>query len=171
MNAKLESHGGIKDGADRRKRGIDDRGKHMDRAVEDKKKIADISHKLRLSTTQEGAEQIKHAIRKAVEATHQEFKRQNVDIEKKFVECNKAEEDLRHRTKSAKLDAADAKKALSKIKEAKGARNPIHQAEKASDSDARFTNEQREKQKGHRVKSEKHRNEQRTQLINTKLSW
>ena len=170
MSAKLESRRELKAGRDERKRGLDERGRHMAKAVSDKKIIADTSHKLRFPT-KEGAAEIKQALKKAAAATHQEFDKQNKDLKKKHTGCKEAEEDLSKRTEIAKRNALEARKAASKIKEAVKAKNPITQAEKVSKDDSDFTNNQRTRQKRERLRSEKNRDDQKRQLMNAKLSW
>jgi hypothetical protein len=170
MRIKPESRGKLKEGVDKRKHGLDDRGKHMAKVVKEKKAIADSSHKLRFPT-KEGAAEIKATLKKASVATDNEFKKQNMDLEKKHGECKKAEGDLSERTKIANTNTLEARKAASQIKEAKDAKIPIAQAEKASKDDAHFTNDRQGKQKRDRVRSETNRNNLKTQLMNTRLSF
>lgn len=170
MKVKPESRGKLKEGVDKRKRALDDRGKHMTKVVKEKKAIADSSHKLRFPT-KEGAAEIKQSLKKATATVHKEFDKQNKDLKKKHTECKKAEDDLSERTKIAKRNALEARKAASQIKEATDAKSPIAQAEKASKHDAHFTNDQRGKQKRDRTRSEKLRNSQKQQLMNTRLSF
>ncbi|MBC8393097.1 MAG: hypothetical protein H8E17_11090 [Deltaproteobacteria bacterium] len=170
MSAKLESRGKLKEGVDKRKRELDDRGKHIGKAVKDKKAIAEVSRKLKFPTKESAAE-IKKALKKAAAATDQEFKKQTEDLEKKHGECRKAETDLSKRTEKAKQNALEAGRAGRKIQEVKQAKNPIAQAERASKKEAGFTNDLRNKQERDRKRSEKNRNVLRAQLMNTKLIW
>jgi len=101
MSKKLESRRELEAGIEKRKLTVDDRAKHMGLVVKEKKNIADASRQLRLSTTSEGADAVMQAIREAAQATHREFQNQNTDIEKRFGECKKAEQDLLQRTKAA----------------------------------------------------------------------
>ena len=170
MRVKPESRRELKDGVDKRKRGVDDRGKHMGRVVKEKKEIADTSHKLRFPT-KEGAAEVKKALKEATAMVHKEFEKQNKDLEKKHSECRKAEGDLSERTKIANQNAVEARKAEGQIRETKNAKNLIARAEKASKDDAHFTNDQRGRQKRQRERSEKNRNNLRSQLMNAKLKW
>jgi len=170
MKIKLESRDKLKDGVDKRKRGLDDREKHMGRVVKEKKAIADASHKLRFPT-KEGAAEIKKALEKAAMTTQNEFEKQNKDLKKKHGECKKAEGDFRGRTELANQNALEARKAEGQIKETQNAKNLVARAEKTSKDDAHFTNDQRGKQKKQREISEKNRDHLRAQLMNTKLSF
>jgi len=170
MRIKPESRDKLKDDVDKRKHGLDDREKHMGRVVKEKKAIADVSHKLRFPT-KEGAVEIKKALEKAAVTTQDEFEKQNKDLEKKQGGCKKAEGDLSKRTELANQNALEARKAEGQIKEAQNARNLVAHAEKASMDDAHITNDLRSKQKEQREMSERHRNELKAQLINTKLSF
>ena len=171
MMERAESRGKIKEGIRRRKLESDDRAKHMGLVVDDKKTVADTSKRLKLSTTSEGAKEVKDAIKKAGQETQKEFEKQNRDLEKKVQECKKAEKDLQQRTDSAKKDAHDAKGAAGRVKETKGARSQAVQAEHAAVKDGQFTNDQRQKQELDRKKSEERRNKQKSQLANANLKW
>ena len=153
-----------------RKHGMDDRGKHMARIVKEKKTIADTSHKLRFPT-KEGAEEIKRALKKAAEETRREFEKQNKDLEKKHNDCKKAETDLAARTQAAEKNAQEARKAAGGIKEATSARDPMARAEKVSKEDAHFTKDHRTRQQKERERSSRVRDDQKRQLMNTRLSW
>ena len=170
MRIKPESRDKLKDDIDKRKRGLDDREKHMGRVVKEKKAIADASHKLRFPT-KEGAAEIKKALEKAAVTTQDEFKKQSEDLKKKHGECKKAEDDFRGRTELANKNALEARKAEGQIKEAQDAKNLVGRAEKASEDDAHITNDLRSKQKKQREISERHRTDLKTQLVNTKLSF
>ena len=99
MTQKSESRSKIEGKGKERKRGIDDRARHMGLVVAEKKQVADASRQLRLSTTSEGAQAVKKAMKEAAKAADKEFDSQNHDIEKKFGECKKA------RTGSARSNA------------------------------------------------------------------
>ena len=170
MMIKPESRDKLKDDVDKRKRGLDDREKHMGRVVKEKKAIADASRKLRFPT-KEGAAEIKKALEKAAVTTQDEFKKQSEDLRKKHGECKKAEGDFRGRTELANKNALEARKAEGQIKEAQDARNLVGRAEKASEDDARITDGLRSKQKEQREISERHRNNLKTQLMSTKLNF
>ena len=170
MMIKPESRDKLKDDVDKRKRGLDDREKHMGRVVKEKKAIADASRKLRFPT-KEGAAEIKKALEKAAVTTQNEFKKQSEDLRKKHGECKKAEGDFRGRTELANKNALEARKAEGQIKEAQDARNLVGRAEKASEDDAHITNGLRSKQKEQREISERHRNNLKTQLMSTKLNF
>jgi hypothetical protein len=171
MIEKAESRGKIKEGINRRKLESDKRAKHMGLVVDDKKTVADTSQKLRLSTTSEGAREVKSAIKKAAQETKIEFEKQNKDLEKKMQECKKAEKDLKQRTESAKKDAQDAKKAAGHVKETKAAKAQALKAEHAATKDGVFVKDQRHKQERDRKKSEERRDKQRSQLQNAKLKF
>ena len=170
MSIKPESRDKLKDGVDKRKRGLDDREKHMGRVVKEKKAIDDASHKLRFPT-KEGAAEIKKALEKASVTTQNEFKKQSEDLKKKHGECKKAEDDFRGRTELANQNALEARKAEGQIKEAQNAKNLVGRAEKASEDDARITDDLRSKQKKQREISERHRTDLKTQLMSTKLNF
>ena len=171
MMEKAESRGKIKEGIQRRKLESNERAKHMGLAVDDKKTVADTSNKLRLSTTSEGAQEVKDATKKAAQETHKEFEKQNRDLEKKMQECQKAEKDLQQRTDSANKDAQAAKGAAGGIKETKGAQSQALAAEHASVKDGKFTSEQRQRQELDRKKSEERRKKQKSELDNAKLKF
>jgi type IV secretory pathway VirB10-like protein len=171
MIEKAESRDKIKEGIQRRRLESDERAKHMGLVVEDKKTVADTSNKLRLSTTSEGAQEVKGAIKKAAQETKSEFERQNNDLEKKMQECKKAEKDLQQRTESAKKDAQDAKQAAGRVKETKGAKGQALAAEHAAVKDGKFVSDQRQKQELDRKKSEERRAKQKGQLENAKLKF
>ncbi|MBC8509620.1 MAG: hypothetical protein H8D34_32635, partial [Chloroflexi bacterium] len=73
MREIAESRDKIKEGIKKRELTIDDRARHMGLVVKDKQQVVDASRKLRLSTTSEGAEAVKQAIRKAAQAADAEF--------------------------------------------------------------------------------------------------
>jgi len=171
MLEKAESRGKIKEGINRRKLESDKRAKHMGLVVDDKKTVADTSKKLRLSTTSEGAREVKSAIKKAAQETKSEFEKQNKDLEKKMQECKKAEKDLKQRTQSAKKDTQETKKAAGHVKETKAAKAQAIQAEHAAAKDGAFVSDQRHKQERDRKKSEERRDKQRSQLQNAKLKF
>ena len=171
MTQKLESRRKIEGNVEKRKCRIDDRARHMGLVVAEKKQVADASRQLRLSTTSEGAQAVKKAMKEAAKAADKEFDSQNHDIEKKFGECKKAEQDLRDRTKSAKHDAAKAKGAADCVKETKEARKLMHAAEKAATDDASYTDSQKNRQKKDRTESTKRRDTQKSQLANARLAW
>ncbi len=170
MAIKPESRGKLKEGVDKRKHKLDDRGKHMARVVKEKKEIADTSRKLRFPTT-EGAAEIKKALKKAAVATEKEFTTQNKDLEKKHGECKKAEGDLSERTDIANKNAVEARKAEGQIKETRNAKSLLAQAEKTAKDDAGFTKDQRGRQKRYRERSTQNRDNRRSQLMSAKLSW
>jgi hypothetical protein len=143
----------------------------MGLAVDDKKTVADTSNKLRLSTTSEGAQEVKDAVKKAAQETHKEFEKQNKDLEKKMQECQKAEKDLQQRTDSANKDAQDAKGAAGRIKETTGARSQALTAEHAAVKDGKFVSDQRQRQELDRKKSEERRNKQKSQIDSAKLKF
>ena len=171
MRERAESRRKIEKGIEKRKRESGDRAKHMGLVVKDKKTVADTSRKLRLSTTSEGAREVKQAIKKAAKETAKEFENQNKDLDKKIKESKKAEKDLQQRTKNAKRDAVDSKTAAGHIKEAKAAKNLATRAEHAAKKDAEFTKKQKRRQEHDRNNSEKRREKQKRQLTNTKLKW
>lgn len=171
MSKKLESRREIETGIEKRKRSVDDRAKHMELVVKEKKNIADASRQLRLSTTSEGADAVMQAIKEAAQATHQEFQKQNTDIEKRFGECKKAEQDLLQRTKAAKSDASKAGAAAKRVKETKEAEKLLTTAEKAATTDGEFTDKQGTRQKKERTGAEQRRSLQKQQLVNTTLAW
>jgi len=171
MAEKAESREGIKRGIERRKGDLDERGKIMDLVVKDKKKVSDTSNKLRLATTREGVEAVKKAIRKAAEATHTEFKKQNIVLEKKFGECKKAETDLQQRTTFAKQDASQAKAARGRVEKTKDAKALLAVAEGEATKDAKFTDDRRKDQERDGSKSKNRRDRQKDELQRIKLSW
>ena len=171
MTQKLENRHKIEGGVKERKRGIGDRAKHMSLVVAEKKRVADASRQLRLSTTSEGAQAVKKAIKEAAQATDKEFDGQNRDIEKKFGECEKAEQDLRDRTQSAKHDASKAKGAAGHVKEAKETRKLMHMAEKAATDDAAYTDRQKKRQEKDRTDGTRLRDTQKRQLASARLAW
>jgi len=171
MMEKAEGRDKIKDGIQRRKLESDERAKHMGLVVGDKKTVADTANKLRLSTTSEGAQEVKDAVKKAAQETHQEFEKQNRDLEKKMQECQKAEKDLQQRTDNANKDAQDTQGAVGHIKETESARNQEQAAAQAASKDGKFTSEQRQRQELERKKSEERRNKQKRDLDNAKLKF
>jgi len=170
MAVKPESRGKLREGVDRRKRKLDDRGKHMAKVVKEKKEIADTSRKLRFPT-EEGAAEIKRALKGAAVAAENEFKQQNKDLENKHGECKQAEGDLSERTNLANKNALEARKAEGQIKETRNAKSLLAQAEKTAKDDAGFTKDQRGRQKRHRERSTQNRDNLRAQLMSAKLSW
>ena len=158
----------LKDSIDRRKHGLDKREKHMKRVVKENKEIADVSHKLRYPT-KEGAAEIKKRLVQAAEATKKEFRKQNEDLEKKHKTCKDAEGDLKDRTKMAKDNAAEAKKAERQIQETRNAKPLLGQAEKTSIDDAKFTDKERGRQERDLKRSKGHRDDLKRALQGTKL--
>jgi hypothetical protein len=171
MNTKPESRRKIEGDGDQRKRGIAERAKHMGLVVEEKKRIAKASKELRLSTTSEGAQAVKKAMKDAAKATDTEFKGQDRDITTKFEVCKKAEDDLRARTQAAKEDASKARAVAGQVKETNEAKTRMAAAEKAATDDAKYTESQKRKQEKNRSESTKRRDQQRSQLNSTKLAW
>ena len=153
MREIAESRDETREKVEKRKLIIDDRASRMGLVVKDKQQVVDVSRKLRLSTTREGAEAVKQAIRAASQAADAEFTRQNTIIKNKFTECKQAESDLRKRTKAARDDASDAGSAAGKLKETKDAQKLMTAAEKAATDDASFTEEQKKRQKQIRAKA------------------
>ena len=171
MSTKPESRRKIEGDGDQRKRGIAERAKHMGLVVEEKKRIAKASEELCLSTTSEGAQAVKKAMKEAARATDTEFKGQDRDINKKFGECQTAEDGLRDRTRSAKEDASKARAVAGQVKETKEARTRMAAAEKAATDDAKYTEGQKRKQEKDRSESTKKRDRQKSQLNSTRLAW
>jgi len=171
VSKKLESKTGIEHGIKERKRGIDDRVKAMGLVVNEKKRIADASRKLRLSTTSEGADAIRRSVDAATQAVHATFTEQESDINGKFKECKTAEDDLHGRAESARKDASVLGAAVGQVKEAKGAKNDMEKAMKAAKEDAGYTDRQGKRQEKDRSDATRRRDSQKNQLMNTKLAW
>ena len=171
MKEVAESREKIKEGIEKRKQESDDRAKHMGLVVREKKTVADTSRKLRLSTTSEGAEAIKQAIRKASETISREFGKQEKDMEVVMDKCRKAEKDLHQRTRSAKEDAHEVSSAASQIKEAKSARDLANRAERIAKDDARFTDDRMKRQEDDRKRSQRRQGQQKEELRNIRLNW
>lgn len=169
MPARLEkSKGQLKEGVEKREHKLNDREKHMDKVVKEKKELAKVSHLLRYPT-KEGAAEIKKALAQSANAVHEEFKKQNDDLKKVHTECKDAEADFNDRTKMAVENAKEARKAESQIKETKNARPHLARAEQSAKKDAEFTQNYENIQKRRREKSINYRNDLNTQLMNTVL--
>ena len=168
---KLESGSELKHKMEKRKAETDDRARHMEGVKDDKKIVAETSHKLRLEGTKEGAEAIKREIKQAAENTHREFERQNQDIEKKLQACKEAEKDLHERTDASKHNVQEVRHEQQRMKEVKDARAAMESTEKAATEDARVTEDMERAQKRNREHSERRRNEQKSQLHAAKLKW
>ena len=171
MRERTESRDTIREGIKKRKSTIDDRARHMGLVVKDKQQVVDASRKLRLSTTSEGAEAVKKAIREAAQAADAEFARQNTVIENKFTECKQSESDLRNRTKLARDDASKVRSVAGQVKETKEAQNLMGTAEKAATDDAAFTAERKKHQERIRAQSQGRRDRQKRQLMQMELRW
>ncbi|MBI1390123.1 MAG: hypothetical protein GC154_16905 [bacterium] len=171
MKEQAESRSGIKEGIKKRKKEMDDRAKHMGDVVDDKSNVVETAKKFHLSTTKEGAREIKRLMKQAAESTHREFKRQNNDLENKVSKCQEAEQDLRDRTSRAKADARDARAASGKVKETKEVKASLNSVETASNNDAEFTRKELARQEQERLKSENRRKEQNQRLLSAKLKW
>ena len=91
MKERAETRKNIEKGIEIRKRESNDRAKHMGLIVDDKKTVAKTSRQLFLSSTIEGAEKVKQALRKAAKIVHNEFEKQNRDLQEKINKCRKAE--------------------------------------------------------------------------------
>ena len=161
----------ITDAINRRNADINDRARHMGLIVEDKKVIADVSKKLRLATTTEGAVEIKRAIAQATEQTHKEFARQNTDLENRFSRCSQAETQLRRRTQDARDDVRQIHNAGAQIRESRGSEANIANAESAAYEDARFTNQALDRQMQLRKAGEQRHQGQKAQLLSIGSHW
>lgn len=171
MSKRPESRRKIEAGIEKRKHGMDDRAKHMGLVVEEKQRIADASRQLHLSTTSEGAQEVKKAMNEAAKATDTEFTKQEGDIKTKFNECEKAERDLQDRTKSARQDATHARNVMGRVRETKEAKARMGAAEKAAKTDAKYTEGQERKQNKHRAEGKRRTDQQKTKLKSTRLAW
>ena len=171
MKERAETRKNVEKGIEIRRRESEDRAKHMGLIVDDKKTVAKTSRKLFLSSTLEGAEEVKKALRKAARIIHDEFKRQNTDLQKKINKCRKAEENLGKRGKDARKDAAKVSKAAGHIQETKKAQRLAVQAEHAAINDANYIDREKALQKRERQISEKRREQQKRRLMAAKLKW
>ena len=171
MKERAETRKNIEKGIEIRRLESKDRAKHMGLIVDDKKTVAKTSRKLFLSSTTEGAEKIKQALRKAAKTVHDEFKKQNRDLQKKISKCRKTEENLAQRAKDARKDATKVNKAAGHIKETKKARHLAVQAEHAAINDANYIDREKALQKRERKISEKRREQQKMRLMAAKLKW
>ncbi len=171
MKERAETRRNIEKGIETRRRESEDRAKHMGLIVGDKKTVAKTSRKLFLSSTVEGVDKVKKALERAAKTVHDEFKKQNRDLQKKIDKCRKAEENLDERAKDARKDAVKVNKAAGHIKETKKAQHLAIQAEHAAVNDAGYIEKKKALQKKERESSERRRKKQKRQLKNAKLKW
>ena len=168
MRPKPERRTTLKERVDRSKHELDDRGKHIERVVKEKKGLAAVSHKLRFPT-KEGAAEIKKALQQAATTIHKEFGTQKKKLENIVGKSKEAEGNLKRRTEVAIRDAHHAKKAEGEMRETRNAKNLLARVGKISRDDADFTNNLRSRLKKYRQRSEKNSNALNAQLMNAKL--
>jgi len=113
-----------------------DRTKHMGNVVKDNKVITDISKKLRLGGTIEGAEKIKQHLRGAGKESINEWGRQEKKLENIVNKEKRVEKELGDKTKDSMQNYEDLTKASSSIKETSGARKKINEGRKIAQEDA-----------------------------------
>ncbi len=158
----------LKDGVDKRKRGLDKREGYMRKVVKEKKEISDVSRKLRYPL-KDSIPDIKKSLSESSKAVEKEFMKQNEDLEKQHKDCVKAEEDFKGRTKMAQDNAKKAKKAKTNITESHKAKPILDRARIISLEDAKFTDTHRDRQQRDRKRSIDNRNQLRSKLQSIQL--
>ena len=138
MRPKPESRREISDAIKRRGQNLDDRLRHLELVVQDKKTVCDTAKQLRLATTSEGEEEIRRAIADAAKATGKEFQRQNAKAEAAMARCDKAAKDLHRRTQDAQQNATAMRSAADNTKESKSARRYIVHGQHEARRDAQY---------------------------------
>jgi len=171
MRERPETHENIEKGIEIRKRESEDRARHMGLVVDDDKTVVKTSRKLLLSSTVEGAEKVKHALKKADMAARVEFEKQNRDLQTNITKCRDAEKQLNRRAKNAKRDAFKIEKAANKIKEEEKAKRLVIHAEHETIKEGKYIDVKKAQQKRDRKKSENRRVKQKRQLLAAKLKW
>ncbi len=147
MSDRPEFHENIEKGIEKFKRESEDRARHMGLVVDDKKTVAHTTRKLFLSSTIEGAEKVKQALRKAAEVVYAEFQKQNMDLQKKINKCRGAEKKLGVRAKNAKRDAFKIEQGVHKLTESEKAKRLAVHAEHAALNDGKYIDVKKAQQK------------------------
>ena len=171
MSEYTETRKEIEKAIESRHRENEDRARHMGLVVEDKKVFTGTSRKVSLSGTAEGAEKVKNVFKAAVEKIHEEFKKQNQDLQKKINHCKQAETKLGKKEKITKRGAIEIERAAARIKESKKAQHLAGKAEHAMIDDAKFLKRERIFQKRLRQYTEKKHEKQKRHLMGDTLKW
>lgn len=169
--AKLESRNDIRKKIKDRKDNIKDRGKKMQRVVEDKEQIAKTVKELKLTTTKDGVMAMKKEIGKAADKTKAKFEEHNGKLEQKFTECKHSKDELKRKTKASEKNLGKIEKTKRQIKEATSAKRDLEGARKAAESDKTFTKGEKKHQEAFKSKSESRRDRQRNKLNSIQLHW
>ena len=169
--AKLESRNDISRKINKREKEIKDRGKKMQKVVEDKEQIAKTVKELKLTTTKDGVMAMKREIGKAADKTKAKFEEHNGKLRQKFTECDDSKKQLERKTEAAEKNLGKIEETRRQIKEATKAKGDLKSARKAAESDKTFTKDKKERQEAFKKERKARRDRQRNKLDSIQLHW
>lgn len=145
--------------------------KDAQRVVKDKQIEAQTAKSLHLAGTVEGTRDVKAAVQKAAEATDQEHRKQERDLQKQDLDpAKRTETELQQRSDEVKQDLGRLQQAISRI-DTKPVQSTLRMAEKGAQKDHGFLTDAEKEQRSDRVKTEGERDRQTQEIKAAKLSF